>query len=101
MGGALRDSGSEGDLVAFAKETDLLIHDAQYTEEEYATLTKGWGHSTWERAAQLAAEAKVKRLALFHHDPAHNDEQLSEILSAAQAVFPNTVLATEGATIVC
>ena len=87
-------------LGEVASGADLLICDAQYTPEEYAHCV-GWGHTTWERAAQLAVEAKVKRLALFHHDPAHNDEQLSEILSAAQAVFPNTVLATEGATIVC
>ena len=87
-------------LAEVTSGADLLICDAQYTPEEYAHC-EGWGHTTWERAAQLAAEAKVKRLALFHHDPAHDDEQLAEILDAAQAVFPNTVLATEGATIVC
>jgi len=87
-------------LTEMADGADLLICDAQYTPEEYAHCT-GWGHTTWKHAAQLAADANVKRLALFHHDPAHDDEQLTEILSAAQAVFPNTVLATEGETMVC
>ena len=87
-------------LAEVASGADLLICDAQYTPEEYAHCI-GWGHTTWERAAQLAAESKVKRLALFHHDPAHTDQQLSEILRAAQKIFPNTMLATEGATIVC
>ena len=87
-------------LSEMAAGVDLLICDAQYTPDEYARCT-GWGHTTWEHAAQLAVDAGVKRLALFHHDPAHNDEQLSEILNSARAVFPETVLATEGDSIVC
>lgn len=87
-------------LAEIAAGTDLLICDAQYTPEEYARCI-GWGHTTWEHAARLAARTRVKRLALFHHDPTHDDEQLAEILSAARVIFPNTVLATEGETLVC
>jgi len=61
---------------------DLLIHDAQYTRQEFAQKTT-WGHCTPEYAVWLAAEAGVKRLALFDHDPAHDDDQLDEMLGAA------------------
>jgi len=59
---------------------DLLIHDAQYTSEEFADK-RDWGHCTPEYAVWLASEAGVKRLALFHHDPAHDDDQLDAILA--------------------
>jgi len=55
------------DLCAFCQGADLLIHDAQYTNKEY-TLTKGWGHSTFEAATKLAIDAEVKRFGIFHHD---------------------------------
>jgi phosphoribosyl 1,2-cyclic phosphodiesterase len=54
---------------------DLLIHDAQYTDEEYKR-TRGWGHSTFATATDLAIEAGVKRLGLFHHDPDRSDDDL-------------------------
>ena len=74
---------------------DLFVCDAQYTPEEYATR-KGWGHSTWVDATRLAAEAGVGTLALFHHDPAHDDAFMADLLGAARAAFPGTVLAREG-----
>jgi len=54
---------------------DLLIHDAQYTDEEYPSHV-GWGHSATGHLAALATLAEVKRLAPFHHDPGHSDEEL-------------------------
>lgn len=60
---------------------DLLIHDAQYTDEEYKTKV-GWGHSSITEVLKLAEEGKVSRLALFHHDPDHFDEQI-DILAAS------------------
>ena len=74
---------------------DLLISDAQYTPDEYP-LREGWGHTTWEHAAGLAAEAGVGRLLLFHHDPSHDDAALGRICGQAQARFAATGLATEG-----
>ncbi len=59
----------------FCRGVDLLIHDAQYTDEEYK-LTRGWGHSTFGDAANLAIEAGVKCLGLFHHDPDRTDDDL-------------------------
>jgi phosphoribosyl 1,2-cyclic phosphodiesterase len=61
---------------------DLLIHDAQYTDEEFATKSN-WGHSTVEYAVHVAAEAGVHRLALYHHDPDHTDEILDGFAAAA------------------
>lgn len=73
--------GGDGDMsrrqdaavVEFARGSDLLIKEAQYTENEYSSR-KGWGHATYDDAAAFAAAAGVKRLALFHHDPEHTDE---------------------------
>jgi len=62
----------------FFAGADLLIHDAQYTEQEYAGKT-GWGHSTYEQALAAAGRAGVKRLALFHHDPDRTDDQLDAL----------------------
>jgi phosphoribosyl 1,2-cyclic phosphodiesterase len=58
-----------------AHDADLLIHDCQYTPEEYHGRF-GWGHSTTEQVAHFARKAKVDRLMLFHHDPMHTDDQL-------------------------
>lgn len=54
---------------------DMLIHDVQYTDEEYATRV-GWGHSRIRDAVRVAKEAGVARLVTFHHDPAHDDHML-------------------------
>lgn len=70
-------------FVEFIGGTDLLIHDAMYTPEEYGTHA-GWGHSTFVEAVDLAREAGVKRLALFHHEPEHGDEQMDEIADRAR-----------------
>ena len=61
---------------------DLLIHDAQYTDEEYPSHV-GWGHSTINQAFELGEAAGVRILAPFHHDPGHNDSQLDRLFSAA------------------
>ncbi len=94
--------GGDTRLIEFARGADLLIHDAQYTQSEYVTSPRpkqGWGHSTPEMATSTAKAAQVKKLALFHHDPNHDDETLAEIERKAQQDFPNTILAYEGLTI--
>jgi phosphoribosyl 1,2-cyclic phosphodiesterase len=70
-------------IERFAENADLLISEAQYTEEEYAQK-KGWGHSTFLDALERAARAKVKRLAIFHHDPSHDDEFLDGVQEFCQ-----------------
>jgi phosphoribosyl 1,2-cyclic phosphodiesterase len=62
---------------------DLLIHDGQYTSDEYR-VTRGWGHSTLPDAVTYAQRADVGRVVLFHHDPAHDDTMLDELEAAAQ-----------------
>jgi len=62
----------------FMRDADLVIHDCQYTPEEYPAK-KNWGHSTYTYAVELAAAAGVKSLALMHHDPLHNDEMMLQI----------------------
>jgi phosphoribosyl 1,2-cyclic phosphodiesterase len=82
-------------LVELARDADLLVHDAQYTAEELQKR-RGWGHSSFDQAMQVAEMAGVKRLALTHHDPEHDDEFLERIEKLCQERFPNAVLAREG-----
>ena len=67
----------------FMRHADLLIHDAQYTPEEYPAK-RNWGHSTYEYAIELAAAADVRQLALTHHDPSHDDASLDAVQASAQ-----------------
>lgn len=63
---------------------DLVVHDAQYTEEEYRAKAT-WGHSTVAYAVHVAAEAGARRLAMFHHDPQHTDADVDSLLEQAHA----------------
>lgn len=81
-------------IVELARGADILIHDGQYTPEELL-LYKGWGHSSWEQAIEVAEQAEVKRLIITHHDPDHNDVFLRDIEAQCQKRFPNTILARE------
>lgn len=82
-------------LVELARGADLLIYDAQYLPEEFP-MKKGWGHSTYAAGAEIAAAAGVRTLALFHHDPARSDDDVSAIVKRAREVFPTAVAAREG-----
>jgi len=81
-------------IVALARDADLLIHEGQYTPEELPHY-RGWGHSSWTQAVEVAEQAKVKRLIITHHDPDHNDAFLCDVEKKCQARFPGTVLARE------
>ena len=82
-------------VVEFAKNADLLIHDAQYTDEELATH-EGWGHSSHRQAIEVAEMAGVKQLAMTHHDPQHDDEFLRAIEKKCQDRFKDSLLARDG-----
>jgi ribonuclease BN (tRNA processing enzyme) len=72
-------------VARFAAGADLLICESQYTADEYR-LKRGWGHSTFQDVLDLAAQAQAKRLALFHHDPTHDDAAMDAHAAAcAQA----------------
>jgi ribonuclease BN (tRNA processing enzyme) len=93
-------AGGDSRLIQFATGCDLLIHDAQYTTDEYVGVPKqGWGHSTPEMATFVAQQAGVKQLVLYHHEPLHQDAKLDEMLTQARTAFPNTISAYEGLTV--
>ncbi len=90
------------DLVAFLANVKLLIHDAMYTPPELERH-RGWGHSTFEEAVALAADAGVERLVLFHHEPEHGDDDVDALLAAARKLAkargkPAEVLAAQEGT---
>jgi phosphoribosyl 1,2-cyclic phosphodiesterase len=89
-------SGSE-----LAKGADLLVHDAQYTPEEY-NAKQGWGHSSMEDTIHFAKLNDVKRLLLSHHDPMHSDEQLRSMENQLKEKYQSTIdfdMAVEGSVI--
>lgn len=73
------------DLTDFARGSDLLIREAQYTEEEY-TARRGWGHSTYDDVVRFGIDACVRRLAIYHHDPAHEDGVLDSNLEYCRGI---------------
>ncbi|MEQ1571357.1 MAG: MBL fold metallo-hydrolase [Myxococcota bacterium] len=85
-------------LVDLARGADLLIHDAQYTDAEYPSR-RGWGHSTWEQALELADTARAGRVALFHHDPLRTDPELAQIESVATRRHHTAFAAREGVVV--
>lgn len=88
---------AEYDAVLYERcsGADLLICDAQYTVEEEGQR-RGWGHSSWRAATEVAIRAGVRQLVLFHHDPRRSDAQLAAIVDEARARFPNSRAAREG-----
>lgn len=64
---------------------DLLIHDAQYTDPEFAEKFD-WGHCTTDYAVEVAAQCGAKRLALYHHDPSHDDDTVAALTEQASVV---------------
>ena len=80
------------DLIAGA---DLVVYDCMYTDDEYRRYV-GWGHSTWQEGVRLCKQAGVKRLAVFHHDPEHDDDMLDGIAREVEKLIPGSVVAHEG-----
>ncbi len=73
------------ELTAFVQGVDVLIMDTQYTQKEYQEHV-GWGHGCMEAVVALALRAGVKQLFLFHHDPEHDDQKISEMVTNARAL---------------
>lgn len=97
-----RLEGSDRDWIsgmALARGADLLIHDAQYTESEYSQRL-GWGHSAVSQTVEFARLAEVGSLALFHHDPLHDDPAVDALAEGARSMangaFDRVEAAREG-----
>jgi phosphoribosyl 1,2-cyclic phosphodiesterase len=92
-------SGGDQKLIRFAKGTDLLIHDSQYMPNDYVqgdVVVQGFGHSTVDMAAEVAAKAGAKRLALFHYDPVYDDSTVERMEKRAQDIFKDSFASHEG-----
>ncbi|MEI7475726.1 MAG: MBL fold metallo-hydrolase [bacterium] len=91
--------GGDLKLIAFASHTDVLIHDAQYTQEEYSSPImpkQGFGHSTPEMAIETARLCNAKKLVLYHLDPSYDDNFIERIEQNAIKQFKNACVAHEG-----
>ena len=90
-------TGSRGSPVADG--ATLLLHDAQYTEDEYAQRI-GWGHSSIRQTVTFAAKTRAEQTLLFHHDPVHTDDDLDAHCERAHELWqgegPPPELAREG-----
>ncbi|MFD1694787.1 MBL fold metallo-hydrolase [Roseibium aestuarii] len=82
-------------VAAFVQDADIMIYDAMFTDEEYETY-RGWGHSTWQKAVELARASNVRIPVIFHHDPRRTDDALDEIGLAVAEACPGAIIAREG-----
>ena len=74
---------------------DLVIYDCTYTDEEFPAHV-GWGHSTWQEGVRLCRRAGARRLAIFHHDPEHEDDFMRRVEADARAMWDGATVAREG-----
>lgn len=92
--------GGDKKLSCFARDCDLLIHDAQYTMDDYlnpSSPKQGYGHSTCEMAIEAKKLSNAKVLAMYHFDPTYNDEKIKTIARVYQN--GDVIFAKEGLTI--
>jgi len=82
-------------ILGLIEGTDLVIYDSTYTEEEFPTKI-GWGHSTWNEGVKLCREAGAKSMAIFHHDPEHEDDFMDKLGEEAKKEWSETFVAREG-----
>jgi len=98
--------GTDRKLVAFARNADVLIHDAQYLEAHYRgqlagfSATQGYGHSTVTMACEVSFASEARQLILFHHDPSYSDAMVAGMEATAKAQFRESRAAYEGLEIV-
>lgn len=102
LGDFVNESPDWIDGYAIAENADVLMHDAQYTDEEYSTR-RGWGHSSYADAVAYAQVTGARKLLLFHHDPTHDDSTLEDMQLGAGRLWEASddppALAAAGMTI--
>jgi phosphoribosyl 1,2-cyclic phosphodiesterase len=86
-------------LRKLAEGADVLICDAQYLPEDYYARRRGWGHSHWREAVDVAAASGAQQLVLFHHDPDHTDTTIDAMVDEARRYCSNVCAAAEGVTL--
>lgn len=87
--GRIPDSPEWTSGSALARGVDVLVHDAQYTDEEYARRV-GWGHTSLTQLAALTRQVEPRRLVTFHHDPAHSDAELDDFHEQLKSLLNGT-----------
>ncbi len=87
-------------ILKLIQDADLVVYDSTYSDEMFDSHI-GWGHSTWQEGIRLCQTANVKQLAIFHHNPQHNDDKMDEISVAAQQAWPKCFIAQEGMKVNC
>lgn len=87
-------NGIDENVVHLAMNTDVLIHEAQYTDEELKTH-QGWGHSSYSQAIEVAEKCNAKQLFITHHDPDHDDEFLRKMEKICKERFKDLVFARD------
>ena len=95
--------GGDRKFIKFAKNCDLLIHDTQYTTEDYlnpCSPKQGYGHSTFDMAIEVMKQAKAKKMAFFHFDPNYTDEMLNKIENHYTKTCNNVFIPKEGQEII-
>lgn len=82
-------------VLELIEGADLVIYDCTYTDEEFPNRV-GWGHSTWQEGVRLCQAADVKRLAVFHHDPDHDDVFMGRLEDEIRQAWPQAIVARDG-----
>lgn len=86
-------------ILGLIEGADLVIYDSTYTEQEFPSKI-GWGHSTWNEGVKLCREAGAKSMAIFHHDPEHDDDFMAALGEEAKKEWEGTFVAREGMELV-
>jgi phosphoribosyl 1,2-cyclic phosphodiesterase len=81
-------------ILKLIEGADIVIYDCTYTDTEFKAKI-GWGHSTWQEGVRLCKMAGVRQLAIFHHDPDHNDDFMRVLETDARKEWSGTVVARE------
>lgn len=81
-------------VLALIEGADLVIYDCTYTEQEFPEKV-GWGHSTWEEGVRLCRAANVRMMAIFHHDPTHDDSFMETLELQARDTWSGAIVARE------
>lgn len=91
--------GGDKKFAKFAKNCNLLIHDSQYTTEDYLNPNspkQGFGHSTFDMAVETFKQTNAKKIAFFHYDPKYKDEKLDRIKELYTSANNNIIMSYEG-----